>query len=90
MVDWMSLCCRYLVTGSDSASLYLEVLSVQDQDIICQAQNSAVMDGLMTVSVSVRHRHTLMVPAPHAPLLKPLPYCAAFTSTIWSQAFAGA
>lgn len=42
---------RYLVCGSDSASLYLEVLSVNDQDILCEAKNGAVMDGLMTVSV---------------------------------------
>jgi hypothetical protein len=42
--------CRYLVCGADSASLYLSVLSVEGQDIICEAQNSAVMDGLMTVS----------------------------------------
>lgn len=35
--------------GSDSASLYLEVLSVDDQDILCEAKNGAVMDGLMTV-----------------------------------------
>jgi pyruvate kinase len=41
--------CRYLVCGSDSASLYLEVLSVDDQDITCEAKNGAVMDGLMTV-----------------------------------------
>jgi hypothetical protein len=44
------LCCRYLVCGADSASLYLRVLQVEGQDIICEAQNSAVMDGLMTVS----------------------------------------
>jgi pyruvate kinase len=42
--------CRYLVCGADSASLYLTVLQVEDQDIICEAQNGAVMDGLMTVS----------------------------------------
>jgi pyruvate kinase len=41
---------RYLVCGSDSASLYLEVLELDDQDIICEAKNGAVMDGLMTVS----------------------------------------
>lgn len=36
--------------GSDSASLYLEVVSVDGQDIACEAKNGAVMDGLMTVS----------------------------------------
>lgn len=45
---------RYLVCGSDSASLYLEVLSVEDQDILCEAKNGAVMDGLMTVSHALR------------------------------------
>lgn len=53
-----SLCClcRYLVCGSDSASLYLEVLSVDDQDIVCEAKNGAVMDGLMTVSTAEHSR----------------------------------
>eukprot|EP00882_Tetradesmus_deserticola_P000941 GHRQ01001021.1.p1 GENE.GHRQ01001021.1~~GHRQ01001021.1.p1 ORF type:complete len:630 (+),score=269.85 GHRQ01001021.1:216-2105(+) len=40
---------RYLGAGSDSASLYLTVQRVEDGDIICKAQNGAVMDGLMTV-----------------------------------------
>jgi hypothetical protein len=40
---------RYLSTGSESASLYLNVIKVEDQDIVCEATNSAVMDGLMTV-----------------------------------------
>jgi hypothetical protein len=47
--DLRCFVCRYLVCGSDSASLYLEVLSVDDQDITCEAKNGAVMDGLMTV-----------------------------------------
>jgi len=42
------------VCGSDSASLYLEVLSVEDQDILCEAKNGAVMDGLMTVSQALK------------------------------------
>jgi hypothetical protein len=44
------LSCRYLGTGSDSASLYLTVQRIEGGDIICAAQNDAVMDGLMTVS----------------------------------------
>lgn len=35
--------------GADSASLYLNVVDVKGQNIICQATNSADMDGLMTV-----------------------------------------
>lgn len=35
--------------GSDSASLYLQVQKVEGQNIICEAKNGAVMDGLMTV-----------------------------------------
>lgn len=42
--------CRYLGTGSDSASLYLRVTRIEGADIICEACNGAVMDGLMTVS----------------------------------------
>jgi pyruvate kinase len=43
------------VCGADSASLYLTVLQVEGQDIICEAQNGAVMDGLMTVSMCYLH-----------------------------------
>lgn len=51
--------CRYLVCGSDSASLYLSVQQVVDRDIVCVAQNSAVMDGLLTVSTWLcTHAHT--------------------------------
>ncbi|WIA20807.1 hypothetical protein OEZ85_005164 [Tetradesmus obliquus] len=51
---------RYLVCGSDSASLYLTVLQVEGQDIICEAQNSAVMDGLMTVFHMERSADSLL------------------------------
>ncbi|KAG2492389.1 hypothetical protein HYH03_009335 [Edaphochlamys debaryana] len=40
---------RYLVCGADSASLYLEVVDVQGDDVICIAKNDAVLDGLLTV-----------------------------------------
>ena len=43
--------CRYLGAGSDRASLYLTVRGVEGDDIVCEAQNGAVMDGLLTVSV---------------------------------------
>lgn len=57
----MAHLCRYLVTGSDSASLYLQVQDIHGQDIICQAQNGAVMDGLMTVS-RITYSTLLLVP----------------------------
>ncbi|GLC77052.1 hypothetical protein PLESTF_001878200 [Pleodorina starrii] len=40
---------RYLVCGADSASLYLEVVDVRGDDVICVAKNDAVLDGLLTV-----------------------------------------
>ncbi|PNW82489.1 hypothetical protein CHLRE_06g280950v5 [Chlamydomonas reinhardtii] len=40
---------RYLVCGADSASLYLEVMDVQGDDVYCIAKNDAVLDGLLTV-----------------------------------------
>ncbi|GIL75743.1 hypothetical protein Vretimale_15284 [Volvox reticuliferus] len=40
---------RYLVCGADSASLYLEVVDVQGDDVVCVAKNDAVLDGLLTV-----------------------------------------
>ena len=43
-------CCRYLVSGADESSLYLEVNSVDGCNVRCTAQNDAVMDGLLTVT----------------------------------------
>lgn len=40
---------RYLVTGSEASSLFLEVVDVSDTEVICQAKNDAVLDGLLTV-----------------------------------------
>lgn len=40
---------RYLVTGADEASLYLEVESKTPTDIKCVAHNDAKLDGLLTV-----------------------------------------
>ncbi|GAX82387.1 hypothetical protein CEUSTIGMA_g9815.t1 [Chlamydomonas eustigma] len=40
---------RYLVSGADSASLYLEVEHIQGTEIVCFAQNDAVLEGLLTV-----------------------------------------
>jgi hypothetical protein len=37
------------VCGADSASLYLKVKAVQGDNVVCEAQNDAVLDGLMTV-----------------------------------------
>lgn len=40
---------RYLVTGADAASLYLEVQSKSGPEIKCVALNDASLDGLLTV-----------------------------------------
>ncbi|WIA20835.1 hypothetical protein OEZ85_005187 [Tetradesmus obliquus] len=51
---------RYLGTGSDSASLYLRVTRIEGADIICEACNGAVMDGLMTVFHMERSADSLL------------------------------
>jgi len=40
---------RYLVSGADTASLYLRAESVSCSDVVCVAQNNACLDGLLTV-----------------------------------------
>jgi len=41
---------RYLVSGADSASLYLEVEEVVNgTDVVCLAKNDALLDGLLTL-----------------------------------------
>ena len=40
---------RYLVTGSESSSLFLEVVDVTATEVICEAKNDAVLDGLLTI-----------------------------------------
>ncbi|KAL4434114.1 hypothetical protein ABPG75_000555 [Micractinium tetrahymenae] len=42
---------RYLATGSEGVSLYLEVVDIEDDKVICRATNSATLDGLLTVMV---------------------------------------
>jgi pyruvate kinase len=48
------------VCGADSASLYLEVVDVEGQDIICEAKNSALMDGALTLFHMERSADTLL------------------------------
>lgn len=40
---------RYLVTGSEESSLYLQVDEVTETDVICTAKTTAELDGLLTV-----------------------------------------
>jgi len=40
---------RYLVSGAESSSLYLEVTDVQDTEVICMAKNAATLEGLLCV-----------------------------------------
>lgn len=40
---------RYLISGAESSSLYLQVQSVEGTEVICTAQNSATLDGLLCV-----------------------------------------
>jgi pyruvate kinase len=40
---------RYLVTGSEESSLFLEVVAVHETEVECVAKNNAVLDGLLTI-----------------------------------------
>ncbi|KAG1681021.1 hypothetical protein FOA52_009981 [Chlamydomonas sp. UWO 241] len=40
---------RYLISGAESSSVYFKVESVTETDVICIAQNEAVLDGLLCV-----------------------------------------
>lgn len=60
---------RYLVCGADSASLYLEVTEVVGTEVICQAKNDAVLDGLLTVFHVERSIDTLANVQNELPLL---------------------
>eukprot|EP00891_Asterochloris_glomerata_P008068 jgi/Astpho2/8068/e_gw1.00120.16.1_t len=42
-------CFRYLANGADESSLFLEVRSVKGENVVCEAQNDAMLDGLLTV-----------------------------------------
>lgn len=49
---------RYLVTGADAASLYLEVVGKTETEITCTALNEADLGGLLTVFHMERDSHT--------------------------------
>ena len=40
---------RYLVSGAEASSLYLEVTSVEGTEVNCIAQNAATLEGLLCV-----------------------------------------
>ena len=42
---------RYLVTGAEQHSLYLDVVGIDGSDVRCAARNAASLDGLLTVHV---------------------------------------
>ncbi|KAI8472796.1 MAG: pyruvate kinase [Monoraphidium minutum] len=61
---------RYLVSGADSASLYLEVLEViNGTDVVCQAKNDALLDGLLTLFHLERSTDALLNMQNDLPLL---------------------
>ncbi|GAB4816028.1 hypothetical protein N2152v2_003074 [Parachlorella kessleri] len=54
-----SICvARYLATGADKGSLFLEVEETLGQEVYCVAKNSAVLDGLLTVFHQASERST--------------------------------
>ena len=47
---------RYLVSGAEASSLYLEVTAVEGTEVICTAQNAATLEGLLCVFHAERSR----------------------------------
>jgi len=39
---------RYLTCGAENASLYVQVLEVRGTDVLCEAHNTATMEGMLT------------------------------------------
>lgn len=61
---------RYLVSGADSASLYLEVHEVVNgTDVVCVAKNDALLDGLLTLFHVERSTDALLNMQNDLPLL---------------------
>ncbi|KAL4459021.1 hypothetical protein ABPG75_013886 [Micractinium tetrahymenae] len=42
---------RYLATGAEGGSLYLQVVETTPTTVVCKATNSATLDGLLTVMI---------------------------------------
>jgi pyruvate kinase len=63
---------RYLVCGAESASLYLQVTSVDAEkgEVACVAQNEAVLEGLLTVFHVERSSHELCNVQNNLPILR--------------------
>ncbi len=40
---------RWQVSGADESSLYVEVTDIAGDDVVCEAKNSAVLAGLLTL-----------------------------------------
>ena len=61
---------RYLVSGADRASLYLQVVEVVGgTDVVCVAKNEALLDGLLTVFHVERSSDELLNAQNDLPLL---------------------
>ncbi len=51
-----SILSRYLASGGESSSLYLQVQEVKGTEVICVAQNESVLEGLLCVFHAERSR----------------------------------
>jgi len=83
---------RYLSSGMERSSLFLEVLSLEPQTAVCRALTPAVLEGLITVA---RASHVEDAPgdapSPHAcaPCSDSLPSCLCSEDRETMAAFAG-
>ena len=51
--SWSKCLCkitdRYLASGADDSSVWLEALRIEGDDVICRAANATELNGLLTV-----------------------------------------
>lgn len=50
---------RYLATGSEESSLYMQVTRITETDVVCTSQNDATLSGLLTVFHTERSASSL-------------------------------
>eukprot|EP01023_Acetabularia_acetabulum_P024048 TRINITY_DN232_c0_g1_i6.p1 TRINITY_DN232_c0_g1~~TRINITY_DN232_c0_g1_i6.p1 ORF type:complete len:455 (-),score=72.50 TRINITY_DN232_c0_g1_i6:805-2169(-) len=60
---------RYLVTGLEGGSLFLEVKQINGQDIVCEAKNSNTLSGLLTVYHAERSDESIINQQNEQPVL---------------------
>lgn len=42
--------CRYLASGADDSSVWLEVTRIEGRDVVCEAKNSTELSGALVLA----------------------------------------